>query len=99
MEESAEETSGVEAAMSPPSVGSPPRTRVRQEAAQGEEEGAEEAERSAVEKAGSCFPLAKIPSCLRPAARRSRTELLAAACRAKESAEVSRHILAVLFPM
>ena len=48
MEESADETHRVEAAMSPPMVGSPPQTRARQEAAQGEEE---EAERSADEKA------------------------------------------------
>ena len=51
MEESADETRRVEAATSPPSVGSPPRTHVHREAARGEEEGADEAGRSAAEKA------------------------------------------------
>ena len=51
MEESADETHRVEAALSPPSAGSPPRTRVCREAARGEEEGADEAGRSAAEKA------------------------------------------------
>ena len=51
MEESADETRRVEAATSPPLVGSPPRSRVRREAAQGEEEEAEEAGWSAAEKA------------------------------------------------
>ena len=51
MEESADETRRVEAATSPPSVGSPPRTRIHREAAQGEEEEFEEAGRYAAEKA------------------------------------------------
>jgi hypothetical protein len=49
VEESADETRLVEAATSPPSVGSPPWTRARQEAAQGKEEVAEEAARLAEE--------------------------------------------------
>jgi hypothetical protein len=48
MEEFADETRRVEAATSPPLVASPPRTRVRREAVQGEEE---EAGQSAAEKA------------------------------------------------
>ena len=48
MPESANETRRVEAATSPPSVGSPPQSHVCREAAQGEEE---EAGRSAAEKA------------------------------------------------
>ena len=43
VEESADETRRVEAAMSPPSVGSPPRTHVHWEAARSEDEAAEEA--------------------------------------------------------
>ena len=45
MEESADVTRLVEAATSPPSVGSPPWTRARREVVQGEEEVAEEAAR------------------------------------------------------
>ena len=51
MEDSADETRRVEAATSPPSVGSPPRTHVHREAARGEDEAAEEARRSVAEKA------------------------------------------------
>ena len=94
MEESADETRWVEAATSPPSEESPPWTRIRREAAWGEDEEAEEAGQAAAEKvaplegrrhrlsrrrvrhwrtqAVSCFPLARIPSRLGPAARSSR---------------------------
>ena len=66
VEESADETRRVEAATSPPSMGSPPRTRVRLEAAQGEEEEAEEDRQTAAEKAalseGMRMPPASQPS-------------------------------------
>ena len=49
-EESADETRRVEAALSPPSVWSPPQTHIRWEAVRGEDEAAEEAGQSAAEK-------------------------------------------------
>ena len=50
MEESTDETPRVEAATSPPSAGSPPRTRARREGAQDEEEVAKEVGQFAAEK-------------------------------------------------
>ncbi|XP_039851804.1 uncharacterized protein LOC120710219 [Panicum virgatum] len=120
VEESADETRRVEAALSPPLVGSPPRTRIHREAAQSEDEVAEEAGRSASEKAAplegvetppaspsspqlenssrELFPAGRDPVLPEAShteqqeARREMSaelaeELLAAARRAKESAE------------
>ena len=66
MEESTNKTRRVEAATSPPSVGSPPRTRTRLEAARNEDEVTEEVGRSTAEKAASAgqvrTPPASLPS-------------------------------------
>ena len=142
MEESANEARRVEVATSPPSVGSPPRSRAHREVARVKEEAADQVRRAAAEKAASIeeagqsaaekavaagemqMPPASPPSPpqgspgreLLPAGRdqalpgddpveqlmagheeaaRMAEELLAAARRATESAEVSCHPPAV----
>ena len=62
MEESADETRWVEAATSPPSVGSPPQTRACQEVARKEEEVTAEVERSTAEKAASAGKMQTPPA-------------------------------------
>ena len=62
MEESTDETRRVEAAPSPPSVGSPPRTRARREAARDEEEVTAEIGRSTTEEAASAGEMRTPPA-------------------------------------